>query len=55
MSSKSTRRRSTTQNDIRPMMANAVQAADTAPVSAPLAGTTALPPTVPDMAATRGL
>jgi DNA-binding transcriptional MocR family regulator len=51
MPSKSTRKRSTTQDDVRPL----TDAADTAPVSAPVTTTPTLPPTAPDTAATRGV
>ncbi len=55
MPSKSTRKRSTTNDDVRAVADDAVQAADTAPVSAPVAATPTLPPTAPDTAATRGV
>ena len=49
MPSKSTRRRPTTKDDVRPVTA------DTPPVAGPEADTPALPPTAPDTAATRGV
>lgn len=55
MPSKSTRKRSTATGDVAVMAQDLAQAGDTAPVSAPVAGTPALPPTVPDTAATRGV
>ena len=55
MPSKSTRKRSTTQDDVRLVADDAAQAADTAAVSAPAATTPTLPPTAPDTAATRGV
>ena len=55
MPSKSTRKRSTTQDDVRLVADDAAHAADTAPVSAPVAPTPALPPTAPDTAATRSV
>jgi DNA-binding transcriptional MocR family regulator len=55
MPSKSTRKRSTTQDDVRLVAADAAPAADTAPVSGPVATTPTLPPTAPDTAATRGV
>jgi DNA-binding transcriptional MocR family regulator len=55
MPSKSTRKRLTTQDDVRRVAADAAQAAATAPVSAPVATTPTLPPTAPDTAATRGV
>ena len=55
MPSTSTRKRSTTQDDVRLVADDATQAADTAAVSAPVATTPTLPPTAPDTAATRGV
>jgi hypothetical protein len=55
MPSKSTRKRSTATDDVAVTAHDAAQAGDTTPVSAPVAGTPALPPTAPDTAATRGL
>src|SRR2546423_3435449 len=55
MPSKSTRKRSVTRNEVRAVAHDAAQAADTTPVSAPVAVTSTLPPTAPDTAATRAV
>jgi DNA-binding MarR family transcriptional regulator len=55
MPSKSTRKRSTATDDAAVMAQDQAPVGDTAPVSASLAGTPALPPSVPDTATTRGV
>jgi hypothetical protein len=55
MPSKSTRQRSTATDDVAVMADDPAQVGDTAPVSAPVASTPALPQSVPDTAATRGV
>ena len=55
MPSKSTGKRSTATDDVVVVAQDPAPVADTAPVSAPVAGTPALRPSVPDTAATRGL
>lgn len=55
MPSKSTRKRSTVTDDVAMMAQDPAHVGDTAPVSAPVAGTPALPQTVPDTPATRGV
>jgi hypothetical protein len=55
MPSKSTRKRSTATDDVAVMAQDPAQVGDTAPVSAQVASTPALPPSVPDTAATRGV
>jgi hypothetical protein len=55
MPSKSTHKRSTATDDVAVMAQDPAPAGDTAPVSAPVASTPALPPSVPHTAATRGL
>lgn len=47
--------RSTATDDVPVTAQGSAPVGDTAPVSAPLVGTSALPPSVPDTAATRGL
>jgi hypothetical protein len=55
MPSKSTRKRSTATEDVAVMAQDPTRVGDTAPVSAPVAGTADLPASVPDTAATRGV